>query len=358
MHSAIRTQELNPAKLVLLFRKQFELCRVAPGQTVAVVSDLGTRREYVQAAFAAADAMGFDIYEMCVNAIPGWTSVGVATIGQCKGTLEALSVADMVLIFHVPLFSKWLKEVMNKGVRVQMVIDAPDDLYNLQSPPGLKEAVLHAQALYKKTQQVRVTSKAGTDLTYRCGEYPVMSQWGIADEPGHFDHWGVGLLHTFPNEGSAAGKVVIAPGDIVILPYCRYVTDAIHLEVGEGHITSIDGGVDAALMREWLAEGQVSEQDRDPYAVSHLGWGLNPQCRWDSLALYGDAPERSRAAARSFPGNFLFSTGPNTQGGGKRTTRGHYDVPMRGCTIALDGNVIVKDGRLVDPKMIVPRVPR
>ncbi len=358
MHSAIRTQELNPAKLVLLFRKQFELCRVAPGQTVAIVSDLGTRREYVQAAFAAADAMGFDIYEMCVNAIPGWTSVGVATIGQCKGTLEALSVADMVLIFHVPLFSKWLKEVMNKGVRVQMVIDAPDDLYNLQSPPGLKEAVLHAQALYGKTQQVRVTSKAGTDLTYRCGEYPVMSQWGIADEPGHFDHWGVGLLHTFPNEGSAEGKVVIAPGDIVILPYCRYVTDAIHLEIGEGHITRIEGGVDAALMREWLAEGQVSEQDRDPYAVSHLGWGLNPQCRWDSLALYGDAPERSRAAARSFPGNFLFSTGPNTQGGGKRTTRGHYDVPMRGCTIALDGNVIVKDGRLVDPKMIVPRVPR
>ena len=34
--------------------------------------------------------MGFDIYEMCVNAIPGWTSVGVPTIGQCKGTLEAL----------------------------------------------------------------------------------------------------------------------------------------------------------------------------------------------------------------------------------------------------------------------------
>ena len=88
--------------------------------------------------------------------------------------------------------------------------------------------------------------------------------------------------------------------------------------------------------------------------MSHLGWGLNPQCRWDSLALYGDAPERSRAAARSFPGNFLFSTGPNTQGGGKRTTRGHYDVPMRGCTIALDGRVVVEEGRIVDPKMIVP----
>jgi hypothetical protein len=133
---------------------------------------------------------------MCVNAIPGWTSVGVPTIGQCKGTLEALMACDMVLIFHVPLFSKWLRQVMDKGVRVQMIIDAPDDLYQLQSPPGLKEAVLHAEALYKKTTNVRVTSKAGTELTYSRGEYPVMSQYGIADEPGHFDHWGVGLLHT------------------------------------------------------------------------------------------------------------------------------------------------------------------
>jgi 2,5-dihydroxypyridine 5,6-dioxygenase len=136
------------------------------------------------------------------------------------------------------------------------------------------------------------------------------------------------------------------------------VQDAIHLEIREGHITSIEGGLDALLMREWLAEGKTSEQDRDPYAVSHCGWGLNPQCRWDSLALYGDAPERSRAAARSFPGNFLFSTGPNSQGGGKRVTRGHYDVPMRACTIALDGRVVVEEGRIVDPKMIVKRVPR
>ncbi|MEO8523194.1 MAG: hypothetical protein ABI460_00605 [Caldimonas sp.] len=358
MHAAIRTQEINPARLTGLYRRQFELCRVGPGQTVAVVSDLGTRREYIQAAFAAAEEMGFDIYEMCVNAIPGWTSVGVPTIGKCKGTLEALAAADMILIFHVPLFSKWLREVQAKGVRVQMVIDAPDDLYQLQSPPGLKEAILHAQDLYRATKEVRVTSKAGTDLTYRCGEYPVMSQYGMADEPGRFDHWGVGLLHTFPNEDSANGMVVIAPGDIVILPYCRYVVDAVTLDIREGHIVRIEGGVDAALMREWLAEGETGPSDRDPYAVSHCGWGLNPQCRWDAIALYGDAPERARAAARSFPGNFLFSTGPNTQGGGKRTTRGHYDVPMRGCTIALDGRVVVEDGRVVDPAMKVARVAR
>jgi 2,5-dihydroxypyridine 5,6-dioxygenase len=111
-------------------------------------------------------------------------------------------------------------------------------------------------------------------------------------------------------------------------------------------------------MRDWLEDGKSSAGDRDPYAVSHLGWGLNPQALWYGIALNGDEPETSRAAARTFPGNFLFSTGPNSQGGGKRTTRGHYDVPMRDCTIELDGNVVVERGRIADPAMKVTRVPR
>jgi 2,5-dihydroxypyridine 5,6-dioxygenase len=356
--AAIRTLEINPAKLAQLYRRQFAMSAVRGGETIALVTDLGTRREYVQAAFAAADDLGADVYEMCVNSIPGWTKVGVPTIGQCKGTVEALMHADLIVIFHVPLFTRWLKQVMDAGARVLMIIDAPDDLDQLLSPAGLKEAMKYAEGIYKVTRQVRVTTDAGTDFTYSCGEYPVMTQWGFADERGHFDHWGAGHIHTFPNEGSAQGTVVFQPGDIVILPYCRYVTDEVRLEIREGHVTRIEGGLDAKLMRDWLEDGKASADDRDPYAVSHLGWGMNPQARWYGMALNGDSPERNRAAARVFPGNFLFSTGPNTQGGGKRATRGHYDVPMRDCTVALDNTVIIDKGRLVDPRLVVAREPR
>jgi len=356
--AAVRTSETNPAKLTRLYVEQFKLSAVSKGETVAVVSDLGTRREYVQSAFAAAEELGADIYELCVNSLPGWTRVGVPTIGQCKGTLEAVCAADLIVIFHVPLFSRWLKTVMDGGTRVLMIIDAPDALAELMSPPGLKEACKHAEALYRKTRSVRVYSDAGTDLAYSCGEYPVMTQWGYADERGHFDHWGAGHIHTFPNEGSAHGTVVMQPGDIVILPYCRYVADPVTLTVREGHVVNIEGGLDAKLMRDWLADGKSGADDRDPYAVSHLGWGMNPQALWYGIALNGDEPEVSRAAARTFPGNFLFSTGPNSQGGGKRTTRGHYDVPMRDCSIELDGRVVVKDGRIVDEAMCVARVKR
>lgn len=354
----MRSQEINPARLATLFRKEFELCNVAEGETVALLSDLNTRREYVQASFAAASELGADAYELCVNATPSWTKVGVETIGACKGTLEALCAADMLVCLHIPLFTKWMKTVRDGGTRVLLVIDAPDDLEQLMAPPGLREAVIHAGKRLEATRTVRVTSPAGTDLTYGCGEYPTMIQYGFADAPGRFDHWGGGHVHTFPNEGSASGIVVIQPGDMVVLPYNRYVQDAIRLEVADGHITRISGGMDARLMEHWLEDNKAHPDDLDGHYLSHLGWGLNPQARWDAIALYGDDPDRTHAAARTFAGNFLFSTGPNSQGGGTRTTNGHYDVPMRDCTVTLDNDTVIENGRLVDDRMIVERVRR
>ena len=356
MQASLRPADTNRGAITSLYRKQFGLCNVQKGETIVLITDLGTRPEHVEAAFAAAEEMGADIYEMRVNSIPSWTKVGVPTIGKCKGTLEAICAADLALIYHVPLFTKWLKTARDAGTRILFVGDAPDDLERLMSPPGLKEAVLYADKLYKNAKVVRVTSEAGTDLTYRVGEYPVMSQYGYAEAPGRYDRWGGGIIHTFPNEGSANGTVVFQPGDIVILPYCRYIIDAVRLEIRDGFVTRIEGGLDAKLMRDWLSDNQAYSNDRDPFAVSHLGWGMNPQALWYSIALNGDDPERHRGSSRTFPGNFLFSTGPNTQGGGKRTTRGHYDVPMRDCTISLDGHTIIEKGKIVDPKMKVEKV--
>ncbi len=351
-------QEINPAKLAMLFRRQFQLCAVKPGETVALLSDLQARAEYVAAAFAAAEDLGADIYELKVNAVPSWTKVGVETVGACKGTLEALAAADLLVCLHVPLFTRWLKTVRDAGTRVLLIIDAPDDLEQLMAPPGLKESCLYAGQRLEQAKTMRVSNAAGTDLTVDLGQYPTMVQYGFAELPGRFDHWGGGHVHTFPTEGSARGTVVIQPGDIVILPYCRYVQDPIRLEIADGHIRAIEGGLDAKLMSQWLDDNKRTPDDRDGHAVSHLGWGLNPQARWDAIALYGADPERARAAARAFAGNFLFSTGPNTQGGGTRNTKGHYDVPMRDCTVMLDNDVVIERGRLVDPRMTVTRVAR
>ena len=47
---------------------------------------------------------------------------------------------------------------------------------------------------------------------------------------------------------------------------------------------------------------------------------------------------------RAFAGNFLYSTGANEFA--KRYTLGHFDIPVRNCTVALDGENVVEKGAL------------
>ncbi len=168
----MRPSEVNLATLATLFRKEFQLCNVRPGETIAVVTDLNARRDYVAAAFAAASELGADIYEMCVNSWPSWTKVGVETIGKNKGTLEALCKADMIVLLHISLFTRWLKTVRDAGARVLMVIDAPEILESMMSPPDLKPATVHAGQRLGKAKEMRVLNDAGTDLRVSLGEYP------------------------------------------------------------------------------------------------------------------------------------------------------------------------------------------
>jgi hypothetical protein len=48
---------------------------------------------------------------------------------------------------------------------------------------------------------------------------------------------------------------------------------------------------------------------------------------------------------RALAGNFLYGTGANEVAG--RHTAGHLDLPMRQCTVTLDGTTVVDAGRLV-----------
>src|SRR5260221_2720777 len=194
MHEA-----LNHAKLAMLFRKEFELCNVRKGETIVLLSDLGARRDYVSAAFAAAEEFGADAYEMCVNAMPSWTKVGVETVGRCKGTLEAIKAADMLVCLHIPLFTRWLKEAREAGTRVLMVIDGPDELETLMAPPGLKEAVGDAGEPLQRAKTMRITRTCRTDLTVKPGEDPTMIPYGYTQKSGPLHHSGPGPAPNFRN---------------------------------------------------------------------------------------------------------------------------------------------------------------
>jgi 2,5-dihydroxypyridine 5,6-dioxygenase len=58
-------------------------------------------------------------------------------------------------------------------------------------------------------------------------------------------------------------------------------------------------------MHNWLEDNKANPDDMDGHAVSHLGWGVNSNARWDNIALCGDDdPSYHSGAARVFAGNF------------------------------------------------------
>ena len=133
----------------------------------------------------------------------------------------------------------------------------------------------------------------------------------------------------------------MAAGDIN-LTFKRYLTSKITLTLTDDYVTELAGeGADAELMRRYLA----AWGDREAYAVSHVGFGMNPAARYEALAMY-DQRDTNGTELRAVAGNFLFSTGANEFAG--RYTAGHFDLPVMGTTIELDGTAVVRDGVLQD----------
>ena len=114
------------------------------------------------------------------------------------------------------------------------------------------------------------------------------------------------------------------------------------LTVVNGYVTKIEGGLDADLLREYMA----SFNDPESYAISHIGWGLQERAHWSVLSLY-DREATTGMDGRAFAGNFLWSMGPNNEAGGSRETACHIDIPMRHCSVTLDGEEMVVAGKVL-----------
>jgi 2,5-dihydroxypyridine 5,6-dioxygenase len=234
-----------------------------------------------------------------------------------------------------------LPEILGGGARVLMVSNEhPDALERLVPEPGLEARVKAGLKRLKDATEMRVTSAAGTDLTVDVRGAPRGGVWGWCDRPGQVAHWPGGLCLCFPRAHTVKGRLVLAPGD-ANLTFKRYLETAVVLDIADDHVETVAGdGVDAVLMRDYFA----AWGERAAYAVSHVGWGMNPRARWEALAMY-DKADTNGTELRAVAGSFLYSTGANEAAG--RFTPGHFDLPMRGCSVTLDGAPVVAAGRLV-----------
>ncbi|MBP0636270.1 2,5-dihydroxypyridine 5,6-dioxygenase [Cupriavidus sp. AcVe19-6a] len=337
-------------QMIEAWRKVLRLSRLEPGQTVTILTSAATHPQTLSTALTATQSMGAIVNRLDLPPVNGEKALsrdalaylGTTPLTGNPAAIAALKASDLVLDLMTLLFSPEQHEILQGGTRILLAVEPPEVLVRMVPCEADRERVKAASQRLASAREMHVVSPAGTDLRCPLGEFPAISEYGFVDAPGRWDHWPSGFALTWPNEGAAHGTIVLDKGDI-LLPQKTYVTEPIRVTVEAGFATRIEGGLHAELLSEYMA----SFNDPEAYAISHIGWGLQPRAHWSTLGLY-NREATIGMDARAFEGNFLFSLGPNNEAGGHRTTACHIDIPVRRCTVRLDGVDMVTAGKVTD----------
>lgn len=345
-------------KWLSAFVRTFSLCQVQAGEAVAILSETQSRRINVELARLALEQLGARVFEVTLSSpalrapAPVRSTGASDAIAHLAPVVAGLARADFVVdctvegMLHAPELPAIVQGADGHRPRLLMISNEhPEILERTVPDPAIEPVVRGAMRRLRAAALMTVSSEAGTDLQIRLDQAVVGGVWGFCSKPGMVSHWPGGLALAFPAAGSVQGRLVLAPGD-VNLTFKRYLRDPIVLTIDNDSVVGIEGhGVDADMMRGYWRAWEEAEGHRACYAVSHIGFGLNRVARWDAMTFY-DKRDCNGTELRAFAGNFLFSTGANEHAG--RHTLGHFDLPMRGCTVELDGQPVIRAGQLLE----------
>jgi len=335
-------------KWIGAFCEVFERCAVRAGDTAAILSETQSRALNVHLAELALLRLGARPFHVVVptprnrHPVPVRSTGASEALGKLAPVVGALGAAGFVVdctiegLMHAPETPAILKA----GARIQVISNEhPEALERMMPERALEKIVRAAARMLRGAKRMKVTSPAGTNLDVDMAGASTVGVWGWTDKPGTLAHWPGGLVVSFPKSGTVNGTLVLDRGDIN-LTFKRYLEAPVRLALEADYVTRIEGkGADAELMRAYLA----AWGEREAYAVSHVGFGLNRKARYEALAMY-DRRDTNGTELRAVAGNFLFSTGANEFAG--RYTAGHFDIPVMGTTIVVDDVEVVRAGEL------------
>lgn len=315
---------LATVELVDLTYEHLKLCNVLEGEQVIVHTDSFTMPHYGPAFVAAAQRLGADVFQI----------VHPRTVE--RGVAEVWKRADMVvdLATGVRAYSDVLREALLSGTRVLRVGESEEVMRRLFPTVEMRERVEAGARIMHEGSEMRITSPGGTDLTFYKEGRDALGIYSLADEAGRWDIWPAGMVCCAPHEDRGGGVLVLSPGDMMLV-FGRYVHDTVHIEVDDGSITKISGGVEAALLREWFGKFN----DPNVYRIAHIGWGCERRADW---LKWGQDNE-------SYYANMQIAFGANVGVFTQATTRsrGHFDFPCLRNSYWVDGVQIMEDGEFL-----------
>lgn len=190
---------------------------------------------------------------------------------------------------------------------------------------------LALQRLWTGRKKARVTSPAGTDLTFELSPMQPAVECGIARNPGDSMAYSDGEVSTGPLEDNMEGVMVIDGP----MAYYGLPSKPIKMRIERGYVAEIldgDPKIVAQLRRLFQT---VPNSDN----IAEIGIGLNPMSLFN-----GDFEEEKKARGTI---HFALGNGGLCYGQPNKLSEVHIDMVVYNSTVLFDDEVFVKDGRVV-----------
>ncbi len=316
-------------ELVPIFQRMLELCEVKPDEQVLLYCDSSTYPHYPAAFMGAGLALGADVFQIVhPRAVPQ------------RAVVAAWKAADLVIELTPGIgdYSSCVKEALLAGTRILRVAQPEETTRRLVPTREMRARVEAGADILQTGTEIHITSASGTDLILSKQGRDAMRLYGLADKPGRWDIWPSGMVMCPPVENKGEGLLVLSRSDH-IKQIRRYVDDPVYLEIRDGCITSIKGGLDADLLNEWFQKFE----DPHAYSVSHVGWGCDKRADWlvqgQDIPVYYGVMEIAFGANR---GLFLQ---------GQTVSRAHIDFCCRFNSFWVDDRQILDGGEFVPEEL-------
>jgi len=216
------------------------------------------------------------------------------------------------------------RAIIMRGITEEMMVKgAMTADYN-----KLRKRSIKLSERLSRARTVHVTSDYGTNVELSIEARPVFVLAGFATEPGTFAALPDGEVATCPVEDSAEGLIVFDH----TMDGVGLLREPIKLEVEDGRVVEIHGGKEADMLRRI-----IKASDEGASNIAEFAIGTNPK----ALLMGNMAEDKKRE------GSVHFAIGDNHKLGGTVKSSIHLDGLLVKPTVELDGEVIVRVGKLL-----------
>lgn len=181
-------------ELLSLFKQELAMCNLRAGELCVVATDTAYNPVIGDVFLAAALDMGAEAYKVTVPYSLPFPS---------KSLLPAWRDVDLLVYptTHALHQHPEMREALDSGLRSLMAVQPLQVLRRLVADPEVIRRTRAGAKLVETANTIRIASDAGTDLMMDKTGRAAVANYGAADEPGHLDFWGAGMVETAQLEG-------------------------------------------------------------------------------------------------------------------------------------------------------------